>query len=257
MKMHKLTVIIALISVVALNVCRAADFAAEQKQLNNVAVSLLDYMREHNGAMPPDLTPLADYIDVARLLNAAPGSRSDFLQRYAIVSQKPTIDLPLQGKIQLLVLEVNATKGMRTAIWIGKDGLPDTGMLRENDLQAAAANAIDLQNLKPMGGVVPKTSAKVLAAAANTENTEYQERVLALAREGKLEPDPPYDPKIHGPLPKGEMQTPPNKTNPSPSPTAAGSGIKQSASSFPIVPVTVFGIIIAGVIVFFLRRKSP
>lgn len=238
----------------------SANVEQEVWQLRKLATAVRIYMDANNGQIPSNLEPLGDYIDVAKMFNVAAGSSAGLTDRYSLLSAKPTISLPGKGEVQVILLGIKPEDGRRMAIWIGKDGLPDTGLLRESELIAAAGTAVDLQNLKPMGGVVPKTSAKVLAATADTGVTEYQARVLALAREGKLEPDPPYHPGTNEVIPSQGI-TPTTNLPTSPKPIASAASTpkteaKESPSpSFPIVPVAIIAAVIVGVIVFLIRRK--
>lgn len=259
---------IALIAILVATVCaneNSSDVERDLLQLRKVALAVCIYMEANDGHVPSNLEPLRNYIDVARMLNAVPGSKIELTERYSFLATKPTINLPGAGDIQVLLLGVRPEKGRRMAIWIGKDGLPDTGMLLESELIAAAANKIDLKGLRPMDGVVPKASEKVLAVAEPSGMTVYQTRVLTPAPQGEIKSDLQYHPGSNQVLPSNSGAMPTTMSSPTKSmdrpPIHKTNSIVYSTSSpmrmgGPTGMLAIIAITLAGGLVLLIRRKS-
>ena len=111
--------------------------------------------------------------------------------------------------------------GTRGAIWRYPTGDYSAGMIAEADLQGRL-KGIDLKNLKPMGRGVPAPTHPFPEAPI----TEYQAKILQLAREGKITPEPrnPDD------------KTPKDVSNPSSVPTE---NVPAKISPAPISPRSV------------------
>jgi hypothetical protein len=160
----------------------------ELQKLRSVAIGIEAYAAAHEGRSPTTLKELGERISIPELLGAIPGSAPQFAEEYGFFVPPLEVNLPVQGRVQIFLLRVQPRDGVRGAIWKRIGGVFDAGLLRENEL-TGAADPLKLQQLKPMGGVVPEPPRR--APEVREEITEYQKKVLALARAGKLPLDPP------------------------------------------------------------------
>jgi hypothetical protein len=165
------------------------EISLELQRLNMVSIGVEAYAAGHQGKMPTSLRELGEYIDVPELLGAAPGSATQFSEDYGFFAPPLEVNLPMQGRVQIVLLRVQPREGVRGAIWTSSRGRFDRGLLRENELSEATADRRKLEELKPMGGVVPERPRRFAGVAEET--TDYQKKVQALARAGKLPLDPP------------------------------------------------------------------
>lgn len=190
----------------------------EMMILRNVAVALESYWHDNAGQWPSNLEPLGSYLDAERLLHAAPGSSPEFTTQYAFMTSSPKLRFKSLGEVQLVLLEVHPRDGVRLAIWIGPDGMMP-GTLDEEELVNVAAGAIDLNHLRPMGGVVPHTKRSQI----DTQKTDYRTQVEELFLQGKIPLDPPRVAAEAAPQPRAQNTSTPNPSTPlpqTPSPVA-------------------------------------
>ena len=186
--------------------------------LNNVAVAIDCYWHENSGQWPSNLEPLGSYLDVEHLLHAAPGTSPEFTTRFAFVTSSPKLQFKALGEVQLVLLEIRPRDGVRLAVWMGRDGIR-TGSLDEGELVRAASGAIDLDHLRPMGGVVPVTK----WYGVDTEKTEYRTQTQELFLQGKIPSDAPKIASEGSPQPEPSNTSTPKRSTPlpqTPSPVA-------------------------------------
>jgi len=224
--------------------------SAEMGKLRGLAGIVELYLRD-NKQLPRNLESMRDYVDLPRLLGSESDPLGPLTNRYTFLPIEPLLDNQGESQRRLLLLEVKPrSDGKRGAIWRYPNGDFSSGLIDETKLVTGLKN-LDLANLKPMGGDIPPPTHPF----TETPITGYQEKILQLAREGKINPQI-STPDNSTPIPDRTTPqfTPRHSSKTAPTITPETKPQLQPSSRVPLVVGIFLVLAVAG---FVINRRKP